>query len=246
MNWNKTILKALSRLKESDQMGGRAGNGSGLPLIYLLSALLCILLCALSGNAIFTVTVLAALLARASFLPIRQLQGVMKSLVLPCLFTLIIMLPAVFTGSPRTMLTMTMKVAEAVLALALMGTEISFQRLTEAFRQMHFPSIFVMVLDLTIRFLVILGRYSNALLEAVTMRSVGKVNWRNSGAGGILGTTFIKSTRMAQETEEAMRLRGFEGEYPRLERDRFGAKDLVLLAADAALTGFFVYTQAGR
>lgn len=243
MNWNKAIMKVLSRLKESDRMGGGAAQGSGLPVLYLLSALLCMILCALSGNAVFTVTVLAVLLVMAALLPLSDLKYVMGALPVPCVFTILIMFPAVFLGSPRTMLTVTMKVAEAVLVLALMGRWVPFQRMTEAFRQLHMPGIFVMVLDLTLRFLVILGRYSNSLLEAVTMRSVGRVNWKNSGAGGILGTTFLKSTMMAQETEEAMRLRGFDGTYPALRREMFGAKDLVLLAGDAALIIFFIYTQ---
>lgn len=242
MNWNKAIMKALSRLRESDRMGGGAA-GSGLPVIYLASAALCILLCALSGNAVFTVTVLAVLLIRAAMLPLGQLRLIIRTLIMPVIFTLIIMLPAVFLGSPGTMLTVTMKVAEAVLVLSLMGTKVSFQRMTEAFRQMHCPGIFVLVLDLTLRFLVILGRYSGALLEAVTMRSVGKVNWRDSGAGGILGTTFLKSTQMARGTEEAMRMRGFDGEYPGLSKERFSLKDGAVLSADAVLVFFFVYTQ---
>ena len=222
---------------------------SGLPVVCLLSALLLIiLLCALSRNAVFTVTVLAVLLARAAALPIRQLKRVMETLFLPCMFTLIIMLPAVFLGSPKTMLTVTLKVAEAevaeaVLALSLMGTAVSFQRLTEAFRQLHFPELFVLVLDLSIRYLVILGHYSGALLEAVTMRSVGTVSWKHSGAGGILGTTFLKSQQMAQQTEEAMRLRGFDGAYPALNRSRFGLRDVLILSADVLALLFFVYTQ---
>lgn len=260
MNWNRSILKVLSRLRESDLKddgrgrperagilnGMKKGGGadrSGLPVVCLLSALLLIFLCALSRNAVFTVTVLALLLVRTAALPIRQLKRVMEALFLPCILTLIIMLPSVFLGSPKTMLTVTLKVAEAVLALSLMGTAVSFQRLTEAFRQLHVPELFVLVLDLTIRYLVILGRYSGALLEAVTMRSVGKVNWKHSGAGGILGTTFLKFQQMAQLTEEAMRLRGFDGAYPALNRPRFGLRDVLILSADILILLLFVYTQ---
>ena len=122
MNWNRSILRVLSRLRESDLKddgrgrseragilnGTKKGGGadrSGLPVVCLLSALLLILLCALSRNAVFTVTMLAVLLARAAVLPIRQMKRVMQTLLLPCMFTLIIMLPAVFLGSPKTMLT---------------------------------------------------------------------------------------------------------------------------------------------
>ena len=87
MNWNKAIMKVLSRLKESDRMGGGAAQGSGLPVLYLLSALLCIILCALSGNAVFTVTVLAVLLVMAALLPLSDLTYVMGALPVPCVFT---------------------------------------------------------------------------------------------------------------------------------------------------------------
>ena len=75
------------------------------------------------------------------------------------------------------------------------------------------------------------------------MRSVGTVNWKHSGAGGILGTTFLKSQQMAQQTEEAMRLRGFDGAYPALNRSRFGLRDVLILSADVLTLLFFVYTQ---
>lgn len=235
-------MRTLSRLRESDfcQAGAKT---RGMPVTHLLSSLLCIVLCALSGNAVFTATVLAVLLLRVSLLPVKALRGILAGLVLPCAFTLIIMLPAVFMGNPRTMLTVAMKVAEAVLVLGIANAEVSWKRMTEAFRQLHFPDLFVLVLDQTLRYLVILGRYSNSLLEAVTMRSVGKLNWKRSGADGILGTTFLKSQQMAQQTEEAMRLRGFVGEYRSMHPERPGGWDAALILADSALAAFFAYTQ---
>lgn len=235
-------MRALSRLKESD-LADSSEKKRGMPLTHLLSSLLCIVLCALSRNAVFTASVLACAFLYTAFLPVRSMRNILGSLALPCLFTALIMLPAVFMGSPKTMLTVTMKVAEAVLVLGILNVNVSWKRLTEAFREIHIPDLFVLVLDQTLRYLVILGRYSNSLLEAVTMRSVGKLDWKRSGAGGILGTTFLKSQQMAAETEEAMRLRGFQGEYRSVKKDRFGVWDALLLAVDAVLLLFFAYTQ---
>ena len=73
------------------------------------------------------------------------------------------------------------------------------------------PGVFVLTLDMTVRFLYLLGSFSNSVLEAVTLRRVGDQNWKNAGTGGILGNTFLKAQEMSQGTGEAMLCRCFDG-----------------------------------
>lgn len=215
--------------------------------LRLFAVLYTILLCALSRNAVFTVTVLAVLLLRLSMLPAPAIRRVVSRTVLPVLFAALICLPAVFLGHPGTMLTVSMKVLESVLLLSLLGEECSWKELTDALAVLHLPDVFILTLDMTVRFLVILGRLSVSLTESVELRSPADTarRWKQAlrAAGGILGTTFLLSQRMAQQTSEAMELRGFEGEYRRKRGGRLRFPEGLFLLLFPILMAFFVFCE---
>ena len=104
-----------------------------------------------------------------------------------------------------------MKVLESVLVLTMLNEDVSWKNMTAAMRRFHMPGVFVLTLDMTVRFLYLLGSFSNSVLEAVTLRRVGDQNWKNAGTGGILGNTFLKAQEMSQGTGEAMLCRCFDG-----------------------------------
>lgn len=248
------IMRAIARIADSDRHSGktgRSGSSQILPLLRLLTALLCIILCALSRNAVFVVGVIAAELLRLSFMPARRILHVLRTLLLPVLFSLLVMLPAVFLGHPGTMLTVTMKVLESVLVLSLLGEKLSWKDITAAFQTLHFPQIFLLTLDLTIRFLVILGKYCGELSEAVQLRSFPvdgnkgphHDRRRMSAAGGVLGTAFLKSGRLSEETYEAMECRCFDGTYRTYSRHRLSVQDLLYGLLIPFLLLCFWYTQ---
>ncbi len=211
---NLQLMKILSRLLETEAGRDEDRKLPVLPWVRILLAVLTIFLCALSRNAVFTYGVLAVELLHLSLLTTGQVGRVMKRLALPVLFTALITLPAVFLGSPATLL--------------LMNEDLSWKEITGAFGALHFPDLFVLVLDQTVRFLVLLGRYSNEIFEAVTLRMVGGLQERISkedegrrlshharqhNFGGILGTTFLRARRMSAASYEAMECRGFDGTY---------------------------------
>jgi cobalt/nickel transport system permease protein len=143
------------------------------------------------------------------------------------------------------MLTVSMKVAESVLILLLMNEDLSWKEMTGVFSEIHLPSVITMTLDTTVRFLVILGRLASRIHEAYLLRSFGRRNDRRkmSAAGGILGTVFLKSSRMSQESFEAMQCRGFKGTYRRLSRHSLSVWDVLYLILVPVLVIFFMITQ---
>lgn len=143
------------------------------------------------------------------------------------------------------MLTVTMKVAESVLILLLVNEDLSWKEITGVFSEIHLPSVITMTLDTTVRFLVLLGRLAERIHEAYLLRSLGRAADRRkmSAAGGILGTVFLKSSKMSQESFEAMQCRGYNGAYRRLSRHRFCIWDALYLCAVPMLVIFFIITQ---
>lgn len=237
---NVQLMRVISRILESD---GQTKSSRVLPAFRLAVAFLCILLCALSRNAVFVIAVIAVELLRLAFMRPAAIAQVVRTVIPILLVTGLFLLPAVFMGHPRTLGTVEMKVFESVLILAILNQTVVWKEMTDAFRALHAPQLFVFTLDMTVRFLVILGRYSNAILEAVALRSVGKTHWRNSQAGGVIGTTFLKSQRISQETAEAMACRCFDGEYKSYNRRRAGGTDWLYLALVPVLIAFFIYTE---
>lgn len=250
---NLSVMRLIARIFRSDQQsdgGGRSAAAHPAACLRLVGAFACILLCALSKNAWFTVSVLAVELLRTALKRPESVAHILRPVLVAVLFAAIFTLPAVFMGSPGSLGTVTMKVAESVLVLSVMNEEVSWKETTGALADFHLPDIIVLTLDSTIRFLVILGCFSEKMLEAVSLRRVGTKNWKNAGTGGILGTTFLKSQQLSQETSEAMICRGFTGDFRRSgyyvpeKRKGQAAVNLVYCLLFPVLIAAFLYTQS--
>lgn len=244
LNLDKAVMRVLSRILESESGAKQKAVLQVMPVLRISTAFLCILLCALSHNAIYTVMVLAFELLRVAFMNTESMKHVMKNVLIAAMFAMVITLPAVFTGNPGTMTTVVMKVCESVMVLSVLNEIMTWKEVTYAFRQLHLPSLFVFVLESTMRYLVLLGRYADQMLEAVSLRSVGRTSWKDSHIGGILGTTFLKAQKMAQENNEAMQCRCFEGIYETQETYHFGLQDCAYLIVPVLLVVLFVYTES--
>lgn len=243
------LIAALTDTKAQTQVKAQSRIS---PVLRLLVCLETILLSSLSGNAFFSVSIIAVLLLLTAMLQGEQIRRMAGRIVLPVLLTALLMLPAVFLGSPRSLLTVTMKVFTAMLCLALLNEHVPWQALTGALSALHAPDLFVMTLDTTVRFFVLLGRYAARMSEAVSLRRVGTKTWKNAGTGGILGTTWLKSQRMLQANTEAMTCRCFNGTYKKriLQRDGDASERRLRLAANLAyallvpfLVLFFVVSE---
>lgn len=255
-------MRLLGRILENDARRQNAGRQQILPALRLFAGLLFIFLCALSRNAVFVLIILAAELLRLALLPAPRIAGVLRALALPVLFTLLIMLPSVFLGQPRTLLTVTMKVSCSVLILLLLNEGMDWKALTGAFRSLGVPAIFTATLDMTVRFLVLLGRRANAMLEAISLRTAGsasagknrhaggktadkqRTRARYRAAGGVLGTTFLVSSRLAQQTYEAMECRGYDGVYKGYARHKAGWRDALYALLIPLGIALFLYCQS--
>jgi cobalt/nickel transport system permease protein len=88
-----------------------------------------------------------------------------------------------------------------------------WNHITTALRKLHLPGIFIFTLDITLKYIVLLGTLIEEILTSLTLRSVGKNNKKYQSIGGVMGVTFVRGTEMSQEMYEAMRCRGFTDDY---------------------------------
>ena len=213
-------------------------------IVQLALVLLTIILVSLSRNAIFTYAILAVIFLAMAILPGEEIKNVLKMTIPAVLLTMLVMLPAVFMGSPRSLFTVSMKVFVSVGALGIYNSMVTWSDTTRALRMCHIPSVFVLILDTAVHFLMILGRVSETLTEAVKLRTVSRVSWKRRGTGGVLGTTYLLSEKMSQQTMEAMQTRCFTGQYPTMKKHRINIFDVVYFIAAAVEIAAFIVTQS--
>lgn len=250
---NIQLMKLLAVLLRRDRRGAREERGAvgtECAASLMVLSLLTILLCSVSANGIFVFSIAVILLLRLGFLEGEVIAEVLQTTLLAAGAAAVFLLPAVFLGNPGSFGTVTGKVFVSVLVLSLLREVVPWKDMTAALSAFHVPALFVLTLDMTVRFLVLLGQFSNAMLEAIALRRVGKRSWKTAGTGGILGNTFVKSQQMAEQTQEAMACRCWSTDaqrqrHPNKENSAGRIRrNAPILAAAAAELGWFVLTQS--
>lgn len=198
----------------------------GLRLIYVL---LCAVLIGVSKNLLFVTGLFAVLIFRLSMWKPEEIQAVLRKILLPVALTILLMLPSLFFKAGRSFVTVVVKVLTELLLFAEMNERMAWKDVTQALTVFHFPETLTLLLDMTVNFLVILGRTCEEIREAAQLRGGGQWRgpWRKNPAGGILGTTYLISDRTARETSEAMVLRGYTGKYRTVKKYTLHAADIV-------------------
>lgn len=238
----KSILKLIGVLSKirTDRSTNAKGAGAPLKIAYTVYF---IILIACSGNMFFSYCILAGILLRFCFLPGKELKRAFFSSLGTAAFSMLLLLPAVFLGSPKTMLTVSGKVFLSVALVNLLSATTPWNKLTEGLKLFRVPDLFIFTLDITLKYIVILGDVCLAMMEALTLRSVGRNDRKEKSLSGVLGVAFLKSRSDADEMYGAMTCRGFEGEYERTGRFFFSKRDICYILLIAAVTAAFFYLE---
>lgn len=238
----KSILQMMGVLSKAREDGSVQDHGAGAAA-KLFFVILTIILMACSHNMFFSYCMLAMIMVLCCTLPGKSLKRVITGAVSAFIFSAAIMVPAVFLGSPRTMLTVSAKVFISVALVNWLASSTKWNRITSAFRFYHVPDLFIFTFDITLKYIVLLGDICMDMLQALRLRSVGHNAHKSRAFSGILGVTFLKSRQMSEEMYDAMRCRGFEGEYRRNKKNQFGKKDFFILIGTVAMLTLFIYLE---
>lgn len=120
----------------------------------------------------------------------------------------------------------TSRVYVSVTLVGILSSGTSWNKLTGSMRTFRLPSIFIFTLDITLKYISVLGEMCAAILTSVWLRSVGKNPQKAKALSGVLGISFLKSGEMAEEMHAAMCCRGFTGEYKKKQKYTLCAEDI--------------------
>jgi len=233
-----SLLRVLARIRAQGSLTDRFGIN---PFLMVLFTLMLALLISLSRSFAFVFIVVTYLALVLSFFPAKEIISVLRVGALATLFAFAVLLPAALSGSGYNALTIPSKVFATVTAVNLLSHSARWDHITGALKRFRLPDIFTFVLDITVKYIVMLGEFSLGMLYALKLRSVGKNRSKYASMSGVAGTMFIKSREMAEEMHAAMECRGFTGEYRPSGKLRFHFADFLYIMINVGILSAFIY-----
>ncbi|MFZ1697893.1 MAG: energy-coupling factor transporter transmembrane component T, partial [Blautia wexlerae] len=150
----KSVLSVLAKMRFYE---GKDGKFSATPSLKLFYTLLYIVLTACSGNYLFTLIMCAAVTARLAFFSAKAIRQILRGTAGAVLFSILILLPSVFMGTPQTLMNITSRVYVSVTLVGILSSGTSWNKLTGSMRTFRLPSIFIFTLDITLKYISVLG-----------------------------------------------------------------------------------------
>lgn len=203
-----------------------------------------ILLISISKSFTFTIIINVYLLVILSMMNGEEIIKVLKISLVMSIFTFVILIPAAFWGNIFSCVIITSKVFATVTAVNILSHTTRWNSITSALKRFYVPDIFILVMDITIKYIVILGEFSLNMLYSLKLRSVGKNRTKYTSLSGIAGTMFIKSKEMAEDMYSAMECRGFTGEYQITnKKSKITFADILYIILNIGIIFIFVYME---
>ena len=187
-----------------------------LPAVFkLLLLVLLLLLLSLTQDPLVILAYAAVIHAYLATWDAGDFWPIIRAGLFAGAFTFLLLLPSIVIYPPALYrrLAMAGKVFLSLEMVGVLNHTTQWNHITSALRRLHIPAVFVFTLDVTLKYIVLLGELLEGLLTAVELRSVGKSDHKYASVGGVLGVTFIRSEEMNRQMYEAMRCRGFTGDY---------------------------------
>jgi cobalt/nickel transport system permease protein len=235
----RSFLSLLSRIRS--QTVDTQGKAFIDARVKLVSLFLLILFTSLSHRLLFVALCGTAILVILSLSRGEVILDILKIALAVAGFTFVIFLPSIFWGNLFGALMVTAKVLICVAATRFLSASTEWRALTRALGAFRFPDVFILVLDITLRYIILLGAMSLDMLYALKLRSVGQNRDKTGSLSGIAGTLFLKSRIMAEDTYSAMECRGFTGTYRAPGLPALRTADAFVLSADFVLICTFAW-----
>jgi len=211
------------------------------PTLKVVSVILMILCVSISRSFIYIFIIDIYVLINLFLMEKKSRKRLLlKSFIFP-LVTLIALIPSMFYGNINNSLLIFQKLIITILLMNLLSHNTKWSEISKSLKLLFIPDIFIWIMDITIRYIVLLGEHSINLLFALKLRSIGITSNKYNSLTGIMGNLFIKSYKMSEEMFHAMECRGFVGEYTTKVNLKLKKMDYVYLAINILLVSLFIY-----
>lgn len=164
----------------------------------------------------------------------------LRSLLFP-IITLIALIPSMFYGNIYNSMLIFQKLILSILLMNLLAHNTKWSEMSKALKLIFIPDIFIWIMDITLKYIVLLGEFSINLLYALRLRAIGITSNKYNSLAGIIGSLFFKSYKMSEEMFHAMECRGFIGEYTTKVNLKLKKVDYIYLIINIFMICLFIY-----
>ena len=208
----KSLGGIMSRLRLESGREGRFSLPAGVKLLLMIAL---IILVSVTQNDLVIMAVGAVALVRLALMQAEDIGAVVKAVLVAVIMAAVIFAPAVIMDPARlwNSIRVVAKILISVTLVGIFNRTTQWNHLTAALRKAHIPGTVIFIIDITFRYIVLLGNLMQELLTAVSLRSVGRNDKKYNSIGGVMGVTFLRGTEMNKEMYEAMQCRGFTDDY---------------------------------
>lgn len=234
-----SLLKTISKFQR--QTDSRRNRFVVNDFLKVISAIIIIILLSTSRNLLFVLTINTLLLLLVSFFQADEIKNIIAVGFITSIFTFIILIPSILMGNANNSILIVLKVLSCIVIVNALSYTTEWNNITGTLRLFFVPDIFIFVLDITIKYIMILGEFSLGMLYAVKLRSIGKSRQKRNSLSGIMGTIFIKSKEMAEDMYSAMECRGFNGEYKSYKKLKFHFYDYGFIIINIVIVFVYFY-----
>ena len=208
---DRTILELISSIQRFEKTNVKNQSHNALvDLFFVLETILCV---SLSTNMLFTYLVLALFLVLLCMMKNEVMVRIVRGGVIATFFCALILLPTLLLGNSKTFIRITLKV---LLSSSLIYTYNEYHTSNEiisCLKTLHVPDVFILTLDMTFKYIVMLSKICKEILIALKCRMIGRLPKKDRSMMNVRGMTFIRSMKYSEEMNDAMKCRGFNGTY---------------------------------
>ncbi len=215
------------------------------PVVKVGGTFLLLLLVSMSHSFLFVCGILVYLLTSLSFLKGNDILKIISLTGIVTLVTFVILIPAAYMGNTYSATMIPLKVFVSVVSVNILSYTVKWSDIICGLKCFFLPDLFLLVLDITIKYIYLLGDLAVNMLYALKLRSVGKNREKYNALSGVIGTMFLHSKVMAEDMYAAMECRGFTGDYKRISQFSLGFFDGFYILFYLALMLSFYYIQRG-
>lgn len=213
------------------------------PTLKVISIIIMILCVSISRNFSYLLFIDIYALINLFLMDKRSRKRIfLRSIIFP-LITLIALIPSIIYGNLHNSLMLFQKLIITILLMNLLSHNTKWNDMSKSLKLLFVPDMFLWIMDITIKYIVLLGEHSINLLYALKLRSIGVTSNKYNSLTGIMGNLFIKSYKMSEEMFHAMECRGFVGEYTAKANLKLKKFDYIFLVINVLLLALFIFTM---
>jgi cobalt/nickel transport system permease protein len=233
------LLSVISRIRGSD--GTKAGFIYNIDsTIKLLCLLVMLIFISLSGSLKFVILADSMILLGLSLMKLRDILKILSILLVITVFSSVLLLPVILKGGfTPSVLIVILKITGCAAFANIFAYSTRWSRVSRALKRFFIPAVFIQVLDITIKYICLLGEFSLQMFYSLKLRSIGRNRKKILSLSGLVGGLFVKSLESSELLYSAMECRCYDGKYVTGIKMKVTVEEIVYAVSCLLICSFF-------